>query len=564
MKAKLNKAPNNNSVSPSPEVTPGPRAAKLNPIAAAWAAAAEALAEWCWKRLVNRTDAFGQYLSLNYRTPERDAKTKRQKLEKDHLIRHFQGADVGDLIGLPVISAENTCKWISVDIDHHEAPDQERHKSNRKAAVKLCRQIGQMGFRPLLISSNGRGGYHIFVIFNAPVPASVAYQVAKSLVVDWKALGLTEEPETFPKQPALDPSKPLGNWQRLPGRHHTLPFYSTVWDGKQWLKGVKAIEYILAVEGDDPNLIPEDLKSAAAVDRASRTSALDLSSLPLHAQSLLKKLDGLRKSGDGTYMACCPAHDDNEPSLSIKVATDGKLLLTCHAGCLPEQIVGKMDMSMRDLFPTESPAASADTENPPEKVQPSKDLARIAAACQRRLTGELLAELAGTLGVSTASLVALGVGWSDKRQAWTFPERNDRERVIGILFRKRNQKKMAMKTSQRGLYLPQGWRERTGSLLIVEGATDTAALWDLGCAVIGRPSCSGGAQLLTDLLMWDDREIIIVGENDKKPDGKWPGRTGARRVAVQLSKLLGRKITWVLPPDDFKDVREFMNERMHK
>ena len=559
----MGKTHNKRPAGPKPASASGPQPAKPNQIAAAWSGAAVALAGWCWKWLVNRTDAFGQYLPLNQRTPKRNAVTKSQQFDKELLIRHFHGDDVGDLIGLLAISPDNRCKWISVDIDHHDEPNQERHNSNGQAAFRLCKQIGQLGFRPLLISSNGLGGYHIFVIFNAPVPARLAFQFAKSLVVDWEGLGLTEEPETFPKQLALNPGKPLGNWQRLPGRHHTRQFYTQVWDGKKWLKGAEAIDHILAVEGDDPKLIPEHLKTAATVDRTLQSS-VDLSSLPSHARSFLTKLTGVRKSGDGAFMACCPAHEDSNPSLSIKIETNGKMLVHCHAGCLTEQIVAVLDMSLRDLFPTESPSATADTEAPPADIGPSTKMARIAAACRKRLTDELLTELAGQLCVSIASLVALGVGWSEKCQAWTFPERDDRERVIGILRRYRTGRKRTIKSSERGLYIPRGWRERTGALLLPEGASDTAALWDLGCAVIGRPSCSGGVQRLADLLIWDKRDIIVVGENDRKVDGTWPGRDGAKQVATELSELLGREITWVLPPADFKDVREFMNERMGK
>jgi len=35
----------------------------------------------------------------------------------------------------------------------------------------------------------------------------------------------------------------------------------------------------------------------------------------------------------GRGMACCPAHDDRSPSLSIADGADGRLLLRCHAGC---------------------------------------------------------------------------------------------------------------------------------------------------------------------------------------------------------------------------------------
>ncbi|MGL6074029.1 MAG: hypothetical protein ACRC8S_07700, partial [Fimbriiglobus sp.] len=47
-------------------------------------------------------------------------------------------------------------------------------------------------------------------------------------------------------------------------------------------------------------------------------------------------------------------------------------------------------------------------------------------------------------------------------------------------------------------------------------------------------------------------------ENDRKPDGSWPGRDGAQRVAESLTRDLGRKVRWVMPPEDAKDVRDWM------
>lgn len=47
-----------------------------------------------------------------------------------------------------------------------------------------------------------------------------------------------------------------------------------------------------------------------------------------------------RKSGDG-FVACCPAHDDKEPSLSLRDA-DGHLLVHCHAGCDQRAVVGAL------------------------------------------------------------------------------------------------------------------------------------------------------------------------------------------------------------------------------
>jgi replicative DNA helicase len=49
-------------------------------------------------------------------------------------------------------------------------------------------------------------------------------------------------------------------------------------------------------------------------------------------------------------MAQCPAHEDSNPSLSVKVGTDGRVLLNCHHGCAAETIVAQLGLTMADLF----------------------------------------------------------------------------------------------------------------------------------------------------------------------------------------------------------------------
>ena len=46
---------------------------------------------------------------------------------------------------------------------------------------------------------------------------------------------------------------------------------------------------------------------------------------------IISKALGARRVGS-RWMACCPAHDDREPSLSISFGKNGKVLV-CHAGC---------------------------------------------------------------------------------------------------------------------------------------------------------------------------------------------------------------------------------------
>jgi hypothetical protein len=47
---------------------------------------------------------------------------------------------------------------------------------------------------------------------------------------------------------------------------------------------------------------------------------------------------------------CCPAHDDDQPSLSVSEGKDGRVLLHCHAGCATQEIVEAAGLEWRDLF----------------------------------------------------------------------------------------------------------------------------------------------------------------------------------------------------------------------
>ena len=66
---------------------------------------------------------------------------------------------------------------------------------------------------------------------------------------------------------------------------------------------------------------------------------------------ILPLLSRVRRRQPGQYSACCPAHDDNGPSLSIRENTDGAVLLHCFAGCEVSEVVGAIGLELHDLFP---------------------------------------------------------------------------------------------------------------------------------------------------------------------------------------------------------------------
>jgi putative DNA primase/helicase len=57
---------------------------------------------------------------------------------------------------------------------------------------------------------------------------------------------------------------------------------------------------------------------------------------------------GGRKAGGG-WVARCPAHEDRDPSLSIRHAADGKVLVRCHAGCDQARVIAAL--RVRGLWP---------------------------------------------------------------------------------------------------------------------------------------------------------------------------------------------------------------------
>ena len=309
---------------------------------------------------------------------------------------------------------------------------------------------------------------------------------------------------------------------------------------------------------------------------------------------VLDRLAGVQLGGaEGEWRACCPAHNDNDPSLSVSEAEDGKVLLHCFSGCELHEIIARLGLEERDIFPR-SQAGRPQEPRRPEPVKrsipteaftatPLQDLlslhgplrnaanaehdwASIAQRCMDAMGLKRRGKLALKLGVLPGDLDHLQVGWLErpgKTGIYTFPEFNAAGEIIGISTRTIGGKKKMLAGSERGLTIPEVCDLIRGPILIVEGATDTAALLSMGLAGIGRPSAKGGVAHLAALLAKTppDVGILVVGEMDAKPDGSWPGRDGAQRVAEQLATRLGRTVQWGLVPEGMKDTRSWLQSR---
>jgi hypothetical protein len=98
------------------------------------------------------------------------------------------------------------------------------------------------------------------------------YDFADNLRSEWEELGLPRKPEIFPPKRAVAPDD-LPYTLRLPGRHHTRPYYSRLWNfdpigENEWLEGGEAIEAMMAT-------IPSKLPKVKAVKTKPEPAAAD-------------------------------------------------------------------------------------------------------------------------------------------------------------------------------------------------------------------------------------------------------------------------------------------------
>lgn len=279
-----------------------------------------------------------------------------------------------------------------------------------------------------------------------------------------------------------------------------------------------------------------------------------------------------KSAGTGKWLARCPAHDDRSPSLSVSAAPGGKVLAHCFAGCGYRQVMDALGFKGR-ASSGEDPATAArpsPPRTPRTSPSPAHDWPAVAARFEAQADDERINRLADMLSVDPAALRALRCGWAEREDlrpftreqrgskggGWTFPMTGEDGTIVGINVRCHSGFKWTLGGARLGLFVPRGIADRPGQVLVVEGASDTAAAWGAGHPAIGRPSAAVGAAIIAALFR--DRDLLIVGENDAKADGRWPGREGAERVAREIGKLTGRTPPLAFPPAGAKDLRDML------
>lgn len=207
---------------------------------------------------------------------------------------------------------------------------------------------------------------------------------------------------------------------------------------------------------------------------------------------ILSRLKKRKKQGD-QWMACCPAHKDSTPSLSV-YESEGRVLLHCFAGCTTESIVEAMNLDMTALF---------------------DDAVESAPVIQS--DGCTLAALANMTGVPIDKLKEFGLHQDGKYV--NVPYENESGRLLHNKIRTRltgkNKYKYpkGSKATLYGLNRLSDARDK-GAIVIVEGESDCWTLWIHGIPALGVPGASAYKLLDREHLDGIDT-VFVVQESDE-------------------------------------------------
>ena len=224
------------------------------------------------------------------------------------------------------------------------------------------------------------------------------------------------------------------------------------------------------------------------------------------------RCDKVRWSGRHAFIACCVAHDDINPSMSIREAEDGTILARCHAGCSQSALVDAL--GLRGL-----PRSTSFTPVLPVDYTPTQKRARSLLARSREVDIDHPYLLRKNVPASGVRLV-----WGDnplvptrlrlKELLLCLPMR-DLDRVVwdcqlitgtgdkAYLFGPRRSGSFFGISGGRNIWICEGF---------ATGASLRAATGDSVACALDTGSLSAVAQALTQ--KYQDREIRIMADDD--------------------------------------------------
>ncbi|GAC1369312.1 MAG: hypothetical protein NVSMB44_36120 [Ktedonobacteraceae bacterium] len=235
--------------------------------------------------------------------------------------------------------------------------------------------------------------------------------------------------------------------------------------------------------------------------------------------TVLAHLKGVRTSLHG-WKACCPAHADREPSLSIGLGEQGQVLLKCFAGCPVERITEAMGLTVTDLFADGATTTERASSNGPHHTA----LTLLDLALEKQLPWKFLFHL-GVMEHHPSGGLQIPYHLADGTLA-------PRTRIRTALKARQGSRW----STGEGKIVPYGLERldearKSGELVLVEGESDCWTLWYQGFPALGLPGAKM-AGILEESALAGISQVYIVQEPDAA------GTTFVRAIADRLKGWL--------------------------
>jgi DNA-binding transcriptional ArsR family regulator len=270
----------------------------------------------------------------------------------------------------------------------------------------------------------------------------------------------------------------------------------------------------------------------------------------LTLNDIIPHLRKARRLLDGSYMACCPAHDDSEPSLHLSESPDGMLLWHCHAGCPQDAVQRELERIAGVQPATARPIAPRRRGRTQQQAVSSDARARTPLGVRAQST---LAEYARVKGLDAERLRAWGL--TDLQAGGIeIPYLTREGELHAVRYRLALEGENRFRWRQGDTPILYGlWRlgEWTGSdtLYLCEGETDTLTLWHAGLPALGIPGATAWKPEWWRNL-WAFRRIVII------PDADAAGGQLVEKLALSCPDHLRERVQVLQLPDGIKDANE--------
>jgi len=263
---------------------------------------------------------------------------------------------------------------------------------------------------------------------------------------------------------------------------------------------------------------------------------------------ILNRLRNVRQTHPHHFLAACPAHEDDTPSLSVTF-TPERVLLHCFAGCPAEVVLQALGLEWRDLFATPGEALAGDAVSGPggdetdagpddgssrpnigrnrgeRGSHPAPAKVKIARPAADKTPPLTVAALAAAKGLPMEFLLEWGL--HERHGAVVIPYLDTRGHRVAERIRTHPAAAAGSRWVRGHTPTLYGLHRLTGddTLFLVEGESDTWTLALHQLPVLGIPGATQTDKLTAEALA-GVRTLYVIQEPDR---GGWTFVTGLTR-----------------------------------